>query len=85
MKAVCLNRESYLASLTVGKEYRVEFADHGLYRVWDDSGEDCLYPRDMFKVEARPRYCIKDKRANVEKRRAYMREYMAKLRAKKRG
>ncbi len=28
----------------------------------------------------RPMYCVKDKRVNVEKRRAYMREYMKKRR-----
>jgi hypothetical protein len=37
-----------LISLTVGKTYQALVED-GYVRVWDDSGEDYLYPLDRFE------------------------------------
>jgi len=36
--------------LTNGKEYTVISIERGWYRVIDDSGEDYLYPPEMFDV-----------------------------------
>ena len=50
--AVCLNNQSYEASLEVGKLYRVlpdeGAAAHGYIRVVDESGEDYAYTTDRF-------------------------------------
>jgi len=50
--AVCLNNEGYLASLEVGKLYRVipdeEAAAHGYIRVIDESREDYGYATERF-------------------------------------
>jgi hypothetical protein len=50
--AVCLNNESYPASLEVGKLYRVipdeQAATHGYLRIIDESGEDYGYAADRF-------------------------------------
>jgi hypothetical protein len=50
--AVCLNNESYQASLEVGKLYRVipdeQAATHGYLRIIDESGEDYGYAADRF-------------------------------------
>lgn len=35
---------------THGKEYDVLSVEQGWYRIIDDSGEDYLYPPDLFKV-----------------------------------
>ena len=49
---LCLNNEGYLASLEVGKVYRViqddEAASHGYIRVIDESGEDYAYGASRF-------------------------------------
>ncbi len=49
---VCVNNEGYGAALIVRRIYtRMPDADgvaHGLVRVVDESGEDYLYPREMF-------------------------------------
>ena len=51
---LCLNNEGYLASLEVGKVYRViqddEAASHGYIRVIDESGEDYAYAADRFHL-----------------------------------
>ena len=51
---LCLNNEGYLASLEVGKVYRViqddEAASHGYIRVIDESGEDYAYTADRFHL-----------------------------------
>lgn len=53
--AVCLNNESYQASLEVGKLYRVipdeQAATHGYLRIIDESGEDYDYAADRFLLE----------------------------------
>jgi hypothetical protein len=49
---LCLSNEGYPASLEPRKVYRTmpdrEGARQGLIRVVDESGEDYLYPKDMF-------------------------------------
>ena len=50
--AVCLNNESYPASLEIGKLYRVipdeQAVVHGYLRIIDESGEDYGYTADRF-------------------------------------
>ena len=50
--AVCVNNKGYLASLEVGKLYRVipdeEAERHGYLRGVDESGEDYAYSSDRF-------------------------------------
>lgn len=50
--AVCINNESYPASLELRKIYQVmpdeKAAMHDLVRVVDESGEDYLYPKRFF-------------------------------------
>ncbi len=49
---LCVRNESYEASLELRKIYRsvrdAKAEAHGLLRVIDESGEDCLYPADFF-------------------------------------
>ena len=49
---VCINNEGYRASLVVRRIYRVirdlEAEKHGLLRVVDESGEDYLFPENLF-------------------------------------
>ena len=49
---LCLSNKGYAASLEPRKVYEVvpdiEGAKHGMIRVVDESGEDYLYPKDMF-------------------------------------
>ncbi len=56
--AVCLNNEGYLASLEVGKLYRVipdeEAAAHGYIRIIDESGEDYAFTANRFHVVPLP-------------------------------
>jgi hypothetical protein len=54
--AVCINNESYKASLEVGKLYQIvpdnEAASHGYLTVIDESGEGYWYaPSRFFPVE----------------------------------
>ncbi|MGH6726399.1 MAG: hypothetical protein ACREB8_07635 [Pseudolabrys sp.] len=55
---VCVNNDGYPASLEKRKIYvalRDAAADeHGLVRIIDESGEDYLYPRSLFRVIALP-------------------------------
>jgi hypothetical protein len=55
---ICLNNEGYLASLEVGKLYRVipdqAAAAHGYLRVIDESGEDYAYSAERFFPIALP-------------------------------
>jgi hypothetical protein len=57
--AVCLDKEGYLASLEVGKIYRVipdeEAAAHGYMRVNDESGEDYAYSSERFYLITLPK------------------------------
>ena len=50
--ALCVKDGGYPESLEVRKVYRVvpdaEAIGHGLIRVVDESGEDYLYPEDLF-------------------------------------
>lgn len=50
--AVCIRNSGYLASLELRKLYEViedaEAAGDGMLRVIDESGEDYLFPSDMF-------------------------------------
>lgn len=54
--AVCLSNEGFAASLEVRKLYPVlpdsEAARHRQIRVIDESGEDDLYPAEMFEMIA---------------------------------
>ena len=56
--AVCLNNQGYLASLEVGKLYRViadeEAAKENLLRVVDESGEDYAFAANRFHVVELP-------------------------------
>ncbi len=49
---LCLNNEGYVASLEVGKVYRIisddDAATHGYIRVIDESGEDYAYTANRF-------------------------------------
>ena len=49
---VCLRNEGFEASLTIGKLYRVlpdtKARSESLVRVVDESGEDYLYPDELF-------------------------------------
>ncbi len=58
--AVCIDNSDYLASLDVGKLYRLLPADVGAPRGWvrivDESGEDYLFPAKRFvPVELPPK------------------------------
>jgi len=50
--ALCVDNTDYLASLILGKVYRVlpdpRAARDDLVRIFDESGEDYLYHRDHF-------------------------------------
>ncbi len=52
--ALCLDNEGYLASLEVGKVYRVihakEGVAHGYIRIIDESGEDYAYTASRFHM-----------------------------------
>lgn len=47
-------RENYIFWTTMdfelGKEYEVLSEEKGKYRIVDESGEDYLYPADMFEI-----------------------------------
>ncbi|RKU16609.1 hypothetical protein C6503_11840 [Candidatus Poribacteria bacterium] len=49
---LCLNNEGYVASLEIGKVYRViqddKAASYGYIRVIDESGEDYAYTANRF-------------------------------------
>ena len=55
---VCIDNEGYAASLEKRKIYialRDAVADkHGLLRIVDESGEDYLYPKKLFRSIALP-------------------------------
>jgi hypothetical protein len=50
--AVCVNNDGYVASLEIGKLYRLirddQAEEHGFWRVVDESGEDYAYAKDRF-------------------------------------
>jgi len=56
--AVCLRNGGFAASLEVRKLYRViddrDAEVNGLIRVIDESGEDYLYPSELFRTLALP-------------------------------
>ena len=71
---LCVNNESYQASLELLKVYRTlpdaEAQRHKMIRVIDEEGEDYLYPKDYFvKVElspaARKRFAEASERTDV--------------------
>ena len=55
---VCIKNDGYPASLEKRKIYVVlrdaEAGEHGLVRVIDESGEDYLYPKRLFRPIALP-------------------------------
>ncbi len=67
LEVVCISNMPYLTgegfitdkpliNLTLGKRYRAERSDadrRGWLRVWDDFGEDYLYPPHMFEVQSK--------------------------------
>lgn len=57
--ALCLNNEGYLASLEVGKLYRVvpdkQAAAEGYIRVVDESGEDYAFAANRFHLVDLPK------------------------------
>jgi hypothetical protein len=56
---ICVNNEGYQASLEKRKVYvTLRDADaekHGLLRIVDESGEDYLYPKALFRAITFPR------------------------------
>lgn len=56
---ICVRNEDYPASLELWKVYRVlpdeKAARHQLIRVFDESGEDYLYPESFFVPVELPR------------------------------
>ena len=40
----------YKYSLNFGKIYEVSSIEHGWYRIIDESGEDYLFPPDIFEI-----------------------------------
>jgi hypothetical protein len=57
--ALCINNDSYEASLIVGKVYRVladkKAAKDDLVRIVDETGEDYLFHKDRFHFVEFPR------------------------------
>jgi len=55
---VCIKNDGYLASLERRKIYvaikDAEAEEHGLLRVVDESGDDYLYPKQLFRAIALP-------------------------------
>jgi len=55
---VCVNNNGYSASLEKRKIYialrDAEAEGHGLLRIIDESGEDYLYPKTLFRAIALP-------------------------------
>jgi hypothetical protein len=55
---VCIKNEGYLASLEKRKIYvalrDVQAEEHGLVRIIDESGDDYLYPKNLFRAIALP-------------------------------
>jgi hypothetical protein len=55
---VCVNNEGYPASLERRKIYgalpEADAEKHGLIRIVDESGEDYLYPKGLFRSIALP-------------------------------
>ena len=58
--AVCVRNEGYAASLEVRKIYEVlvdpDAVSHHFLRIVDESGEDYLYPEDLFAPIELPRF-----------------------------
>ncbi len=59
---VCINNQDYPASLEVRKIYRVlpdpEAESHRMIRVIDESGEDYLFPEQMFAPVQLPKMAL---------------------------
>jgi hypothetical protein len=55
---VCINNDGYLASLEKRKIYvalrDAQAGEHGLVRIIDESGDDYLYPKTLFRAIALP-------------------------------
>jgi hypothetical protein len=55
---VCIDNEGYLASLERRKIYvalrDTQADEHGLMRIIDESGDDYLYPKQLFRLIALP-------------------------------
>ena len=55
---VCINNDGYLASLEKRKIYvalrDAQAEGHGLVRIIDESGDDYLYPKNLFRAIALP-------------------------------
>jgi hypothetical protein len=55
---VCINNDGYLASLEKRKIYvalrDAQAEGHGLVRIIDESGDDYLYPKTLFRPIALP-------------------------------
>lgn len=60
---LCVNNKNYEASLEKGKVYRTlpdtEAKSHNLIRIIDESGEDYLYPIEMFIDVKIPKFAEK--------------------------
>ena len=55
---VCIKNDGYLASLERRKIYvalrDAQAEEHGLVRIVDESGDDYLYPKNLFRAIALP-------------------------------
>jgi hypothetical protein len=55
---VCIDNDGYVASLEKRKFYvalrDAEAEQHGLLRIIDESGEDYLYPKNLFRTVPLP-------------------------------
>jgi hypothetical protein len=55
---VCIKNDGYLASLEKRKIYvalrDAQANEHGLVRIIDESGDDYLYPKSLFRAIALP-------------------------------
>jgi hypothetical protein len=62
MYVVCINNKDYPASLELRKLYPVvpdpQAEAHGMIRVIDESGEDYLFPADMFAPVELPKAAL---------------------------
>ena len=50
MRVICMNNDYYPASLSLNKEYFVIREEDIFYVMIDDSFEEYLFPKDLFKV-----------------------------------
>lgn len=50
MRVICINNEYYPTSLSLNKEYSVTVEEDFYYIILDDSFEEYIFPKNLFKV-----------------------------------